>query len=283
VTTINYDKPVKDLIHQLDATGHVTHSSYHKTSVTFHHNAGRLSHEGVLSTWKTRPASAHFDVDANGDVAQYVRVEQYAWAVGNTEGNKSSISIEMANSTLAPRWEVSPTTWRSAARLAGWLFAKVIHQRPSNSNCFRHHHWASTSCAGPYIDLQWNAILAETQKWYDYFNSAHIPPPSTPTPTSTRKTNAQIADEVIAGKWGNNPERSQRLRAAGYDPNAIQAEVNRQLSATPAPASAHKTNSQIADEVIAGKWGNNPERSQRLRAAGYDPNAIQAEVNRKLS
>lgn len=51
----------------------------------------------------------------------------------------------------------------------------------------------------------------------------------TPTPTPSKKSNEQIADEVIAGKWGNGDERKQRLTAAGYDYNAIQAIVNQKM------------------------------------------------------
>ena len=43
-----------------------------------------------------------------------------------------------------------------------------------------------------------------------------------------------------------------------------------------------KSVSAIADEVIAGKWGNGNDRKNKLQAAGYDYNAVQAEVNKKL-
>lgn len=39
----------------------------------------------------------------------------------------------------------------------------------------------------------------------------------------------------------------------------------------------------IAKEVIAGKWGVGVERKQRLRAAGYNPQMVQAKVNELLS
>ncbi|MFB6850185.1 N-acetylmuramoyl-L-alanine amidase [Streptomyces sp. NPDC056373] len=182
--TIPYDYPVADFIDELSATGHVTHTSYKKTSVTLHHNAGRLSHQGVLEVWKVRPASAHFDVDAAGAVAQYVKVHEYAWAVGNTTGNQGSISIEMANATLAPNWTVGDTTWKNAARLAGWLFAEVINERPSESNLFYHHHWSSTVCAGPYMDQIYAQVLAAAQVAYDHFTSAHaaLRPDTEPVP-----------------------------------------------------------------------------------------------------
>ena len=41
--------------------------------------------------------------------------------------------------------------------------------------------------------------------------------------------------------------------------------------------------SDIAREVIEGKWSNMSERRQKLEKAGYDYNEVQAEVNRFLS
>lgn len=48
-------------------------------------------------------------------------------------------------------------------------------------------------------------------------------------PAQPRKTNAQIATEVLQGKWGNGAERKRRLEAAGYSYAAVQAEVNRRV------------------------------------------------------
>ena len=44
-----------------------------------------------------------------------------------------------------------------------------------------------------------------------------------------------------------------------------------------------KTVDQLAAEVINGDWGNDPARSQKLTAAGYDPDAVQKRVNELLS
>ena len=41
---------------------------------------------------------------------------------------------------------------------------------------------------------------------------------------------------MIAGKWGNGTARKTKLEAAGYDYDAVQAEVNRKLGATSKPA-----------------------------------------------
>lgn len=45
--------------------------------------------------------------------------------------------------------------------------------------------------------------------------------------STPKKTNEQIAAEVIAGKWGNGDERKKRLAAAGYSYDAVQAIVNK--------------------------------------------------------
>lgn len=45
--------------------------------------------------------------------------------------------------------------------------------------------------------------------------------------TPNRKSNEEIAREVIRGDWGNGDERRTRLTNAGYDYNAIQAIVNK--------------------------------------------------------
>ena len=44
----------------------------------------------------------------------------------------------------------------------------------------------------------------------------------------------------------------------------------------------HKTNEEIAAEVIAGKWGTGNDRRQRLSAAGYNYQEIQKLVNQIL-
>lgn len=49
----------------------------------------------------------------------------------------------------------------------------------------------------------------------------------------------------------------------------------------PAPA-PEKSVDELAKEVIAGKWGNDPERKEALIAAGYDRDAVQKRVNEML-
>ena len=43
----------------------------------------------------------------------------------------------------------------------------------------------------------------------------------------SKKSDEELALEVLAGNWGNGRTRANALKAAGYNPEAIQAEVNR--------------------------------------------------------
>lgn len=52
------------------------------------------------------------------------------------------------------------------------------------------------------------------------------------TKPAEKKTVAQIADEVIAGKWGNGDDRKKKLTAAGYNYDEVQKAVNAKLGTT---------------------------------------------------
>ena len=49
----------------------------------------------------------------------------------------------------------------------------------------------------------------------------------TPAPTPKKKSNEEIAKEVIAGKWGNGAIRKKKLTDAGYNYSTIQKIVNK--------------------------------------------------------
>ena len=96
-----------------------------------------------------------------------------------------------------------------------------------------------------------------------------------PQPEPSKKTIDEIAQEVINGQWGNQPERQQRLEAAGYNYEEVQNRVNEILG-------DKKSIDEIAQEVIEGKWGNGQERKDRLTAAGYNYEEVQNKVNEIL-
>ncbi|AXQ61245.1 endolysin [Streptomyces phage LibertyBell] len=123
-----------------------------------------------------------------------------------------------------------------------------------------------------------------TQNHYDhnhvlFFQSSYVAPGGTKPTEPPRKSVTEVAKAVLRGEYGNDPQRSAKLRTEGYNPAEVQSEVNRIMGGDPVPT---KSNRQVAGEVIDGKWGNGDDRVNRLKKAGYDPKAIQAEVNRLL-
>lgn len=105
----------------------------------------------------------------------------------------------------------------------------------------------------------------------------------TPAPEAPAKaSNETIAQQVIDGKFGNGADREKNLRAAGYDPATIQSIVNRKLGYGTQTVSSGVSLQAVVDQVLAGAYGNNPQRADKLRAAGYDPNTVQAAVNARL-
>lgn len=127
-----------------------------------------------------------------------------------------------------------------------------------------HREILATSCPGA------NFPLEEIKNAVENIENEEIP--------QTTKSIVDLANEVIAGKYGVGEARKQAL---GSLYNEVQAKVNEILLGK-TETSNRKSNEEIADEVIAGKWGNNPSRKQKLIAEGYDYNTIQSIVNKKL-
>ena len=242
------------------------------------HHAATTDFDGIGATFRAsgRYASAHYGVGRNNNVDQYVAEKDVAWHAGHWPANISSVGSENVNASGAPDWAIADSTFntlvelvRDIAKRNGLLPLRV------GVNLFGHKDFSATACPG-----QLYGRLQELADKVNNGSSTSTPVPSQPV---GKKSNEQIANEVIAGGWGNGPDRQARLAQAGYDYNTIQAIVNQKLGGGSAPAApARKSNDTIANEVLAGSWGNGPDRQARLQAAGYDYNAIQALVNQKL-
>lgn len=239
------------------------------------HHAATTSFDGIGATFKnpSRGASAHFGVGRSNNVDQYVPVADTAWHAGNWSANISSIGIENVNSSGAPSWSIDEATFNTLVELCRDLAQENgLGKLVVGQNLFGHRDFKATACPGQ--------LYGRLQELADRVNGS-TGGGSTPQPP--RKSNEVVADEVIAGAWGNGTDRQNRLRAAGYDPGTIQSIVNQKLGGSkPAPAPQRPSNSQVADQVIAGAWGSGADRKRRLAAAGYDYNAVQSLVNQKL-
>lgn len=224
-----------------------------------------------------RGASAHYFVDDN-DIYRVVRDEDIAWHCGTTGKyysncrNSNSIGIEMCcynnNGTL----DISENIVNRTIELVKELMAK--YKIPAE-NVIRHYDVTHKCCPAPFVN--------NPSRWNDFKNRLGGTVSNTPSSNNGNKSNEEIANEVIAGKWGNGDARKSALQNAGYDYNAIQSIVNQKLSGKTASSKpALKSINEVAREVIEGKWGNGQDRFNRLANAGYDGNVVQNRVNEIL-
>ena len=212
-------------------------------------------------------SSAHYVVEA-GRVACIVDCNCSAWHAGNYNVNMNSIGIEC-------RTEMSDGDFYTTAELIADIW-KTYGKLPLRG----HRDVAPTRCPGTYY-----VRLGELYNLANSIYSGKAAPqkPSVVHGRSTGKSLETIAREVLAGNWGNGQSRFEGLKRAGYDPDAVQTLVNK-LMGFDVKVSVPDTKSiaTLASEVIAGKWGNGQDRYNRLKVAGYDPDAVQNEVNKRF-
>lgn len=113
----------------------------------------------------------------------------------------------------------------------------------------------------------------EVQKRVNALLSGSVSTPS--------KTVAQVAKEVLQGKWGNGEDRKKRLEQAGYNYAQVQAEVNKLCGGS----SINRAEvDRVARQVIRGDFGNGTSRRNALvRKYGTAfADAVQERVNQLL-
>lgn len=241
--------------------------------------ANAKAHANLLkNTWKNKQQSWHFAVDEDG-AYQSIPTDEVAWHAGDGgtgKGNTQTVAIEICMN--------SDGDLEKATDNAAELAAQVLKEKGlSADDLYQHHDWSGKNCpsqirAGkPY---SWSTFK---DKVASYFNGGSSTKPDTGSDTS-KKTISQIADEVIAGKWGNGEAREKALEDAGYDYDAVQAEVNKRYGISSGTSTSTKktVTSQVVSDVIAGKYGNGSARKTNLEKAGYDYDEVQAAVNKKL-
>ena len=227
-----------------------------------------------------RYASANYCIGNDGDLVCNVYEEDRAYTSSSRSNDNQAITVEVSNCEYGGDWKISDKAWNTLVKLAVDVCRrynfKLVYDGTPNGSLTRHNMFANTSCPGKYLQSKFQELANTVNAILDGENAP------TPAPSAVKKSNEEIAEEVIAGKWGNGEDRKNRLTSAGYNYSTIQSIVNQKLSGTSTPKPILKSNETIAQEVINGAWGNGADRKNRLTAAGYNYSVIQDIVNRKL-
>lgn len=147
---------------------------------------------------------------------------------------------------------------------------------PCHAGVDLHQFTSRGTCPGIGSGVDLNRIAGSKKvSWFTGSSGPASKPASKP---ATKKSNDTIANEVIAGKWGDGSDRVKRLTAAGYNASAIQAIVNQKLAKKPAskPSSAYYTVKKGDTlSAIAKKYGTTYQKLAKLNGIA-NPNKIYA-------
>ena len=199
-------------------------------TITIHHMAGNGTCEGCFSTlaYKSTPGSVNYGIDSNGTIGVMIDEDLRAWTSSNRPNDMRAVTIEVANDkpSDAGGWHVSDKALASVINLCvdickrhgkkkmiwcGSLSATNARKFASNEMRMTIHKWfAWTGCPGAYLESKMSYIANEVTKRL--------------TP-AVKKSVDEIAQEVVAGKWGTGTDRMNKLKAEGYDYNAVQKKV----------------------------------------------------------
>ena len=238
--------------------------------IVVHNTANDASAENEISYMKSNDnkVSFHYAVD-DIEIVQGILENRNAWHAGDGgegQGNRKGISVEICYSKSGgERFD------KAEENAAEFIASKLKEKGWGIDKVKKHQDFANKYCPHRTLDLGWDRFLNKIRSYLG----------ETQVNTSTQKDLNTIVDEVIAGKWGNGEDRKNALANAGYNYSEVQALVNQKLNGT-STATAQKSIDTIADEVIAGKWGNGNDRKTNLENAGYNYQEVQNKVNEKL-
>lgn len=285
----------------------------HCTAGNKNNTAKQIANLSNFTIYSVDNNSCNYAIGGDGSIALVVEESDRSWCSSSGSNDHRAITIEVASNTTGT--EVNDKAFaalidlctdickRNRIKQLLWKGDKSLIGQVSKQNMTVHRWFAAKSCPGDYLYNLHGKIATEVNKRLGGTTST----PSTGTGTLYRvqtgafskKANADALFEKIkkAGfdtymvqsggmykvqvgaysKKENADAMLKKLKAAGFD-----AFITTQGGTSVSTSPAKKSVNEIAKEVLQGKWGNGQDRKNRLQAAGYNYNEVQAAVNRLL-
>lgn len=201
-------------------------------TITIHCVVGQCAVEPLGELFQTKEASSNYGIGYDGKIAMYVEEKDRSWCSSSASNDNRAITIECASDSYEP-YAINDKVYKSLIKLCVdickrngikklmWKADKSLIGQVDKQN-MTVHRWFNSgkSCPGEYIYSRLGKIANEVNAQLGAKNT---------TTAASKKSNTEIAKEVIRGSWSNGVERKQRLTAAGYNYTAVQAEVDRML------------------------------------------------------
>ena len=129
-----------------------------------------LQNWNYFETQSTTYVSAHFIIDMDGSIIQCMPLDEVAWAIGTTEGNYSTISIECCHPDKTGKF--TDATYDSLIKLVSWLCNEF---GLTADNVKRHYDYPRTNSSG----VVWHKscplyFVDHPEKWEEFKNSLLI-------------------------------------------------------------------------------------------------------------
>ena len=183
------------------------------TKITIHHTAVVNASLAGLGNGFANPAaqaSANYGIDCNGNIGMFVEEKNRAWTSSNRDNDNRAVTIEVANSSGAPNWQVSDKALSALIDLCVDIckrngIPRLNHDGTKNGSLTLHEMFAATLCPGPYIKSKIKYICDEV-------NKRLVP--------SISKPSSGVMYQVVTGSFSvkaNAEKRVAELKAKGFD------------------------------------------------------------------
>lgn len=270
-------------------SGQRTHSI---DRITPHCVVGQCSVETLGSIFypTSRQASCQYGIGPDGRIGMYVEEKNRSWCSSSNANDQRAITIECASDTTEP-YAMNSKVYDALIKLCVdickrngkkkliWLGDKdkTLNYNPkSDEMVITVHRWfANKSCPGNWLYARLGDLATKVTAQLGGTKTA--PEPTTSTLYRVRKTWSDSKTQKGAFKVLSNAKKCADDNA-GY--SVFDEKGN--VVYTGKNTVVKKTVTELAKEVIAGKWGNGQDRKNRLNAAGYDYTAVQDKVNELL-
>lgn len=261
-------------------------------TITPHCVVGQCAVEtiGNIFTPKSAQTSSNYGIGTDGRVGMFVEEKNRSWCSSSSANDNRAITIECASDSKEP-YAFNNKVYNKLIDLCVdickrngktkiiWFGDKnkTLNYKPAaNEMLITVHRWfANKSCPGDWLYSRLGDLALKVNAKLGSINKKE-----------TKKKESKVSYIVQVGVYSRNENAKamvKKLKAAGFDAT-IKTE-NKTVN------TVKKSNADIAKEILKGTcsdsrwsvWGNGNTRIKRLKTAGYDPIAVQNEVNKLVN